>query len=358
MLVVGVNQVRSAVRELEQLGESLAGGGRGDRADVKWIEAWTAAGLLDARIQSARDAVAKRIWNPPAGSRVAAVEVDTQIQGLLVSRDAAIEHIKDRLKVSAQPKHPRGRQHVPHISRLSVAGTIVAVAVLGAGIGGVASGAWTRAISSVSNPATVVRSATLGTAAGHRPPTVQASTRASPSAAPFLGEWTFDELRMGALRDQPHSTTDGSGEVIAFPTAVDRSVLLPAGVEPGLCLGPSRYVGSPGALSVDVHVRRDTPAPVELRVVLAISPENSHAFTIELDDGADGVEDTWLRVRLTWSESGEIVMDVAPRDGGVTAQRTILTAAPLAPADAALCLWRRGEVEAGEVLVDNVRVAN
>jgi hypothetical protein len=337
--------------------EALARARPGNAESAQWIEAWTVAGLLDARIQSARDAMAKRIWNPPAGARVAAIEVDTTIQRLLVSRDAALARVKDRLQVSRKPRRRWAGRPLPNISRRWVAGTILAVAVLGAGIVGVASGAWTHAISSLSSPAAVGRNPPLSSAAVSPPP-VQASARASPSAALVSGEWTFDELRMGALHDQPHATADGAGEVVAFPTAFDRSVRLPAGVEPALCLGPSGLVGSSGALSLDLHVGRDIPAPVELRVGLAISPETSLAFTIGLEDVADGVEEMWLRVRLTWSESREIVMDVARRDGGESAQRTIVAASPVAPADAALCLWRRGDVEAGEVLIDNVRIQN
>ena len=354
----GLHDVELAVHELHRLSELLAHGGREDadpREDIAWTETWSEAGLLNARIQSARDAVAKKIWDPPVATRFEAIETDRQVEALLRDRDLALTHIEGVLASQPRQHHAREAESRTPLDRVTVAGTILAVAVLTAGIVGVASGAWSRAILSVRSAPPVDRESPVSVASPSDS-VATGSPLATASLSAAYGEWTFDDLRMGPIATQSDPAARGGGEVVAFPTAVDRSVRLSAGDEP-LCLGQDAFAGSPGAASVDLHVR-DAPARVGLGISLTTAPDQAHAVTIALDELGGTIRNTWITLGLTWSQAATVDLQAAPRDSGSLLAQASLTASDAPATDAAACLWRLGGSPGGEMLIDNVRIEN
>jgi hypothetical protein len=352
-----VSQMQSALHQLEQMADSLAAGGpTNPPTGAGWISSWTSAGLLDARIRSARDHIAKRTWNAPADSTAAAADVDSKIQDLLASRDAALSRIRHLLMVHRRPRHHGAER--PPIKRRWVAGTVLAVLLLAAGIGGVASGAWTRAIMSVSPAAHEVVDEPEVTGGPESDLAYPATPAATARYQLVSGDWNFDELRTGSLADQPSTTASGDGEVVPVPTAVDRSIRLPPGADPGVCVGRGRFTGTARAISIDVLVSPEVPASSELGIALAMSPGIARSVNIGLEGLRARTEDTWVHVRLAWTGSRFMEIEAAIRDGPGTFPPATLTAIPLASAEAALCIWREGDSEAGDILVDNVRLQN
>ena len=349
-----LGHMRQAVLELEQLAEALHDGRDRPLAGADWVDAWATAGLVDARIHSLRDAIAKRTWNPPESYRTAAAVLDSEVQSLLVSRDQVLARIQDQVGASRRQALRKVTPLRPRLSRMRVAGTVAAVTLLGIAIGGVAAGAWTRAIWNGASPAaTGGGSAGTGTAASE--PLAYVSPVVSPGRPVVSGEWTFDDLRMGLLESESGTTVGADAEIVAFPTAVDRSVALRPGRASGLCIGPQGYVSPQGALSVDLYGAGDLAEGTTLGIALAVSPDATRVLTLRLAELGDVDAEAWIRLRATWSDLPGVRVDAGLRDDGRSLHTTVATRVT-EPVDAALCIWQQGDPTGSELLVDNVRL--
>jgi hypothetical protein len=348
-----VGHMRSAVGELGQLAESLEAGHAVGRAGHDWIDAWTTAGLLEARIQSARDAIAKEIWDPSAATRAEAVDLDIQVRRLSALRDAALA----RVEIGLFARRQAARRAARPLSVRRAAWTGFVVVLLVAGIAGVASGAWTELISTAASPSASPRAdptASQGTAsASVSPPSIVAT----PSGLIAVGEWTFDDLRMGPLGNEPELIAEGNVEVVAVPTAIDRSIALPSDRDARFCVAPDGVLGREGSMSADLNLGGDLSPASELAVALAVSADEAYRFTLRAAEFGP-IDDEWIQLRLSLSELPGIRVDVTRRDGGGSVLRDSRTAERLQePSDAAVCFWHLGDPGGGEILIDNLLLA-
>jgi hypothetical protein len=348
-----LGHMRSAVTELVELVESLEAGAEAGRPGHHWIDAWTTAGLLDARIQSARDAIAKRIWDPSAGSRAEAVDLDIQVRRLSALRDEAMELVESGLLA----RREAARRVAAPVSARRAAWTGLAVAVLVAGITGVASGGWSDLISAGASPSATHNAGPTASENVASPIASPPSVVASPSGLVAVGEWTFDDLRMGPIEDEPDMVAEGNVEVVAVPTAIDRSVAMPP--EPGamICVASSGIVSSSGALLADVYVNRDVGRDSALALTLVSGIDATYQLTLRADELSRGGEGAWVRARWSWSELPRFEVEAALREGGETVMRAASSASSVEDsARGAACFSHQGDAGTGEILLDNIRL--
>jgi hypothetical protein len=179
---------------------------------------------------------------------------------------------------------------------------------------------------------------------------------ASPSGLIAFGEWTFDDLRMGPIENEPNVVAEGGVQVVALPTAINRSIGLPPDAR--FCIDPNGVLAREGTMSADLHLAGDLSPSAEFFVTLTVAAHETYQHRLRVTELRPPSDDDWVQLQVGWSELPAIGVNATVRGNWASVFRDSTNAERLSePSDAALCFLHVGSPDGGEILIDNVRLA-